>query len=683
MISYTVEAECYNGGFVGNAIAKKVTAEIFNDGEVIHDLENKEIEVFAGIDLESGPENVTFGKYIVSEIENDELLKKIKITAYDYMIKFNVDYNDTNVYPITAKEYLQNLCAYCGVELGTTSFVNDDFVINSTLFDTTTTCKAVLIEICKLMGGFATIGRDNKLYLKNLDSSEASLKVIEVNNLTVSELDQTKIKNLIGTTGSVIVEAIDGNTYDTYSSQKEYGPINFFAYKSVQSNIEDVTKENTETVNEKVTKLTVDSSALIQTQEDMESVTQELWVKIFKDFKYKPFNIKYYGFPYLDIGDRISIYDLEDNEYSSFIFNHSFTFNGNFSGEIVTEALTETQQEYNSYGSLSSALKQLKSSTLESAKQTATQLITEFNGGYVIKKGGELFIADNQDLDKAVRVWRWNINGLGYSKSGIAGPYGLAMTMDGQIVADFITTGTMSADRILGGTFRVGGEEYGNGTIEVLDADGNTVILLNKDGITLTDGTKLIGNQGVLSNLQYSFSSTHPFGKIGNFEEVGFFCVMESVNYKSALIADVYIPENFVITEAKIVLNHAPIYYDDIDAYGYARALKVYKAEEESNFYKYVASIQGTDVTGVTETLEYTEISNALGVSSYTPSTPSSTNHRLETIIGNDIKDYLKNGINKIKIESSNAVPTTKTQQECAKRTGFCNATINILGYIN
>ncbi len=58
---------------------------------------------------------------------------------------------------------------------------------------------------------------------------------------------------------------------------------------------------------------------------------------------------------------------------------------------------------------------------------------------------------DTKDPKTASRVWRWNLNGLGYSKTGYDGPYALAMTMDGQINADFITVGTLSANLIKGG----------------------------------------------------------------------------------------------------------------------------------------------------------------------------------------------------------------------------------------
>ena len=71
-------------------------------------------------------------------------------------------------------------------------------------------------------------------------------------------------------------------------------------------------------------------------------------------------------------------------------------------------------------------------------------------GGYVYKTQNELFIMDTDDPNTATKVWRWNINGLGYSSTGAYGTYALAMTADGAIVADFITTGTMSASRIEG-----------------------------------------------------------------------------------------------------------------------------------------------------------------------------------------------------------------------------------------
>lgn len=83
-------------------------------------------------------------------------------------------------------------------------------------------------------------------------------------------------------------------------------------------------------------------------------------------------------------------------------------------------------------------------SYMERAIQNATDLIMSGKlGGYVTVTKNEIYIADNKDLDKAVKVWRWNSGGLGYSKSGKNGPFETAITSDGKIVADYISTGNL------------------------------------------------------------------------------------------------------------------------------------------------------------------------------------------------------------------------------------------------
>lgn len=86
---------------------------------------------------------------------------------------------------------------------------------------------------------------------------------------------------------------------------------------------------------------------------------------------------------------------------------------------------------------------------------SATKLITGNKGGYVVLHSStgaetpdEILVMDTPSVNTASQVWRWNKSGLGYSAAGYAGPYSLAMTMDGKIVADFIATGTLDAAEI-------------------------------------------------------------------------------------------------------------------------------------------------------------------------------------------------------------------------------------------
>lgn len=108
---------------------------------------------------------------------------------------------------------------------------------------------------------------------------------------------------------------------------------------------------------------------------------------------------------------------------------------------------------------------------MQQAIDQATELITGNLGGYVVLhdsngdgKPDEILIMDDPDITQAVKVWRWNQAGLGYSSTGYAGPYGLAMTANGEIVADFITTGTLNANLIKAGVIE---DAAGNSTIDM------------------------------------------------------------------------------------------------------------------------------------------------------------------------------------------------------------------------
>jgi len=96
-------------------------------------------------------------------------------------------------------------------------------------------------------------------------------------------------------------------------------------------------------------------------------------------------------------------------------------------------------------------------SLMASAIHNATQKITGQTGGYVVINGDEggqpyeLLVMDAPSLKDAVNVWRWNVGGLGFSSHGYNGPYETAITADGQIVADFITSGTLVANIIKAG----------------------------------------------------------------------------------------------------------------------------------------------------------------------------------------------------------------------------------------
>lgn len=94
---------------------------------------------------------------------------------------------------------------------------------------------------------------------------------------------------------------------------------------------------------------------------------------------------------------------------------------------------------------------------MNSAIHDATAIIVGSKGGIIQTifdesgKPSEQVILNTEDITTATNVWRWNLGGLGYSSNGYEGPYNLAITQDGAIVANFITAGTLNADIIKAG----------------------------------------------------------------------------------------------------------------------------------------------------------------------------------------------------------------------------------------
>ena len=160
---------------------------------------------------------------------------------------------------------------------------------------------------------------------------------------------------------------------------------------------------------------------------------------------------------------------------------------------------------------------------LQMAKDNAVTLLTDPTKGYVsyiFDKDGnrtEIWISDNKDSTKATRKWVWNSSGLGYLylengewKSDVA------ITMDGAIVADKITTGTMLADRIRGGILEVGGTKFAkDGIINVKNNKDSIIVTLDVNGLKMNSGSINLNNKFSVNSNGYMTSTS---GKIGGFE---------------------------------------------------------------------------------------------------------------------------------------------------------------------
>lgn len=186
---------------------------------------------------------------------------------------------------------------------------------------------------------------------------------------------------------------------------------------------------------------------------------------------------------------------------------------------------------------LSSSIKTTKS-FVQIVVASATSRITGNQGGFVVLydsdgdgEPDEILIMNTPSILTATKVWRWNASGLGYSSHGYAGPYETAITMDGAIVADFITTGSLNASLIRTGVMLADLIKAGtisdktnkvaisleNGLI-TMKIDNGTEMQLWTNGLTFY-GDEVNGSKEVLASM---FVSSNKKGVVtSNFILVG------------------------------------------------------------------------------------------------------------------------------------------------------------------
>lgn len=219
-----------------------------------------------------------------------------------------------------------------------------------------------------------------------------------------------------------------------------------------------------------------------------------------------------------------------------------------------------------------------------------------------------------------------------------------------------------------------------DGTIDTknfkVDENGN---------VTLGDGAKVIGGEGMMTNLSFENLKWSELGyKTDNFAGETRYQFVE---------LPIYIPSNFTIVEAKLTIEHIPVQWQGtgIRIWGNARNIKLYKDSENSNYYKEYPIFATEDTSA--DDIYTNEIVGAFGVNGFTSKIPNDYSHEKETITSENIASSLNKGNTKLQIRTGNIAPAyapdiadpdlmLPAQTNVLNQTGMAKVVINISGFM-
>ena len=235
-------------------------------------------------------------------------------------------------------------------------------------------------------------------------------------------------------------------------------------------------------------------------------------------------------------------------------------------------------------------------------------------------------------------------------------------------------------DLATGGSTIINGSNIKTGTIDAnLVTIANNNVQMDKDGIKLNNGAKVIGTNGLKNTYLFENEGFAGFDSSYTSGTLKF--------VKKNIFLDLVIPNNFVIEKANVKLIHNPVYWhwQNIDNsqngynWGNLRGVKLYKCTNVAS--KLLAADYNGQIYTDSDVSTYNEISGAFGSSGFTSNTPTDSSHNAQTVTSTDIKNSLTVGLNRLKLETSEAVPTAFNV--ACQKSAYLTVQVEIEGYMS
>ena len=183
------------------------------------------------------------------------------------------------------------------------------------------------------------------------------------------------------------------------------------------------------------------------------------------------------------------VYDCIQGAYKELEFGNFKRTLNNFANSIADK--TQGMIEQNN---------QILQVTLSDELQEATnQIMGVLGNSYCIYEGDKFLVVDSLPKETAKNVILINNGGIGFSNTGINGPFRSAWTIDNVFNAEAINVINFTADLIKGGTLKLGSNLNDYGTLEIYNESNSLIAVMDKNGLKMygQDGSYVVMNQQV------------------------------------------------------------------------------------------------------------------------------------------------------------------------------------------
>lgn len=497
---------------LGVAIEKTIQIELMNDDDHLsgYDFQGAVIQLFLNFALSQTTETINYGSYTV--VTPETYGTTVTIEAVDDMYKADTPYTTSLAFPITLGQAVRDSCSTTGIYLLTTTFKNDDFVIQQPPEDLTH--REFLAMAAMLACGYARMDYQGRLCINSYDFSLFE----QGGSLDGGSFDASS--------PYASGDDADGGTFNpwTVGDSVDAGTFAGMEESHVLYNFSSLTVETDDVVitgiqcedEEGTVHLAGQEGYVLSIENDLitgkEQEAVELIGQSIIGLRFRPFSGEHIAYPLAEFGDLAYIIDRKQNVYQTILTDIDFTFFGLTSLQCAADSPIRNSSKYAS--ELTKAVVTARKnaaaqiSEYDKAVQMLTNLMTNSFGVYKteeLQDNGSIiyYIHNKPTVQESETIWKMTADAFAVSTDG-------------------------------GKTWNAGFDSQGNAVLNVLSAIGIKAEWIETDGLVVNHLVSTNGN----FNLEAWAASLDIY--LQNSPRVRMYCVDPSANPDAPGIAQFF-----------------------------------------------------------------------------------------------------------------------------------------------